>query len=182
AHEAVAALGPRERRLDERAERAAQRQLVPDRLRELERLRKLRRRPAAAHAGGCTASRQAPGAPAVRPQSFGDGATREPGKLSKPAHAERLEVVGALPFERQERQRQRCEELSDLLVANDEQLPRLRDRSGGERGKAPAGRTEPRVPLLPDRRERAPQRGLEPAVELLDAARLEVRDSERGRL
>ena len=111
AHEAVAALGSRERRLDERAERAAQRQLVPDRLRELERLRELRRRAAAAHACGRAASRQAPGAPAVRPQSFGDGATREPGKLSKPAHSERFELVVTLPLERQQRQRQRCEEL-----------------------------------------------------------------------
>ena len=39
--------------------------------------------------------RQAPGAPAVRPQSFGDGTTREPGKLSDRSYSELLELVRA---------------------------------------------------------------------------------------
>ena len=182
ADEAVAPLGPCERRLDERAERAAQRQLVADRLGELERLRELGRRAAAAHARGRSASRQAPGAPAVRPQSFGDGATREPGKLSKLSHSERFELVVALPLERQQRERQRCEELPHLVVADDEQLPGLRDRGGRERGEPPACRADARIPVRADRGERALQRRVEAAVQPLDPARLEVRDAERGRL
>ena len=68
---------------------------------------------------GRPTSRQAPGAPAVRPQTFGDGATREPGKLSKPANSERFELFVALPFERQQCQRQRREEAPDVFVAHD---------------------------------------------------------------
>ena len=123
ADEAVATLGPRQRRLDERAECAPERELVSDRLGELERLRKLGRWAATAHARGRSASRQAPGAPAVRPQSFGDGATREPGKLSELSNSERFELFVALPFERQQAERQRREEAPDLFVAHDEQLP-----------------------------------------------------------
>src|SRR3954454_595955 len=93
ANEAVAPLGTPEDRLHERTERAAQRQLVADRFGELEGLHELRRWAAAAHACGRAASRQAPGAPAVRPQSFGDGTTREPGKLAEPPHTECGELV-----------------------------------------------------------------------------------------
>src|SRR5207302_8925720 len=93
ADEAVAALRPRQDRLDQHPECTAERQLVPDRLRKLERLGKLGRRSATAHPRGRPASRQAPGAPAVRPQSSGDRASREPGKLSKPANSERFELL-----------------------------------------------------------------------------------------
>ena len=58
------------------------------------------------------ASRQAPGAPAVRPQSFGDGAARQPGKLSNRSYSELFELVVALPLEREQGQRQRREELA----------------------------------------------------------------------
>jgi len=75
----------------------------------------------AAHARGRPTSRQAPGTPAVRPQTFGDGATREPGKLSDFANSERFELFVALPLERQQAERQRSEETPDLVVAHDEQ-------------------------------------------------------------
>src|SRR5581483_4821826 len=149
ADEAVSPLRAGQRRLDERAQRAPERQFVRDSLRERERLGELGRRPATAHMRGRSASRQAPGAPAVRPQSFGDGAARKPGKLSQPANSERVELLVALPVERQQRQRERCEEAADLLVADDEQLARLRDRCGGERGEAAPRRSEARVPRRP---------------------------------
>src|SRR5439155_1252607 len=176
ADEAVAPFRPSERGLEERAERAAEGQLVADRLGELERLRELGRWAATAHPRGRPASRQAPGAPAVRPQAFGDGATREPGKLSEPAHPERLQLLVALPLERQQRQRQRREEAPHLLVADDEQLPGSRDGGRRERGEAAPRSADPCVPRRADRGERPPQRRLEPAVEPLDAARLEVGD------
>ena len=111
---------PREHRFDKCAEYTPQRELVADRLWKLERLRELGGWTAAAHARGRSASRQAPGAPAVRPQSFGHGATREPSKLSKLSNSERFELFVALLLERQQAQRQRSEEAPDLLVAYDE--------------------------------------------------------------
>src|SRR4029077_18195077 len=122
ADEAVAPFRPCERGLDERAERAPERQLVAARLGGLERLDELGMWAAPAHARCRSASRQAPGAPAVRPQSFSNGATREPGKLSKLSHAERFELFVALPLEWQQGERQRREEAADLFVAHDEQL------------------------------------------------------------
>src|SRR5262249_5282877 len=116
ADEAVAPLGSCERGLDEPCECSSQRQLVADRLRELERGGDEGGWATAAHPRGHPTSRQAPGAPAVRPQTFGDGASREPGKLPQLANSERFELFVATTLERQERERQRREELRELLV------------------------------------------------------------------
>src|SRR5204863_6853228 len=91
ADEPIAPLGPCERGFDESRQCTPQRQLVADRFRELERGGDDGGRAATAHARGRPTSRQAPGAPAVRPQTFGDGATRKPGKLPQLAYSERLE-------------------------------------------------------------------------------------------
>ena len=83
-----------------------------------------------------------------------------------------------LSLERQKRERQRREELGQLVVGDDDHLARPPDRSRCERGEAPSGGADARVPLGADRRERTPERGLEAAVEPLDSPRLEVRDTE----
>ena len=128
------------------------------------------------------ASRQAPGAPAVRPQSFGDGATRQPGKLSDRSYSELLELLVALPLEREQRQRQRGEERPRAVVGDDQRLPGPRHVRRRERREAPLGRSRARIPGRPDRRERPLERRLEPAVEPLHPARLEEHRSRLGRL
>jgi hypothetical protein len=97
----------REHTLDEHGEAPPKRVLVRDRLGELEPLRDPLDRLPCPDRGLLSRTRllpprQAPGAPAVRPQSFGHGATREPGKLSDPAYAQLLELLVALALERQE--------------------------------------------------------------------------------
>src|SRR5205085_12164245 len=72
----VAALRPGEDPVGEGTQRPPQRQLVRDRLRELERLRELDRNLSRTDLAALLASRQAPGPPAVRPQSFGNGGAR----------------------------------------------------------------------------------------------------------
>src|SRR5262249_1147368 len=142
ADEAIAPLGPCESGVDEPRQRTPQRELVADRLRELERGGDGCGRATAAPARGRPPSPQAPGAPGVRPQTFGHGATRQPGKLPQLANPERLELLVAAALEREERERQRREELRQLLVGDDDRLPRPRDRSCGERGEAPSGRPD----------------------------------------
>src|SRR5205814_7056157 len=124
----------REQLVEQHAERAPQRQLVRDRIRELQTLDELARRAAAPNAPPLAAPRQAPGAPAVRPQSFGDGAARKPGKLTQPPNSKLLQLLLRLLLEREQVDGQRREELARLLVRDDEQLPRLRDRRRRERG------------------------------------------------
>src|SRR5205085_3218819 len=121
-------------------------------------------------------------APAVRPQSSGDGAAWKPGKLPEPADSECLQLCAALPLERQQRERQRCEEVPDLVVAHDEELPATCDGGGCERGEPAAGGADAGIPVLPDGAERPSERGIEPSVQPLHPARLEVGDAERGRI
>src|SRR5205085_3821585 len=90
------ALGPCEQTVEQHCEPPPERQLVADRLRELERLVQGNRRPSRRHLPVLLSSRQAPGAPSVRPQPFGDGTTRKPGKLSDRAHSELLELLVAV--------------------------------------------------------------------------------------
>src|SRR4029453_15635177 len=119
------------------------------------------------------ASRQAPGAPAVRPQTFGNGAARQPGKLSKPSYPQLLQLLLLLLAQRQEPERQRREELARVLVRDDKQLTRPRDVRRGERRELPLGRADARVPGGSDCGERPLQRRLDAAVEPLDVASLE---------
>src|SRR4051812_10901179 len=137
-----------EHALEQHGEPTPQGQLVADRLGERERLRERLDRPPWVHASVLVSSRQAPGAPAVRPQTFGDGATREPGKLSDLAHAQLLELLVALPLEREQRQRERCEEFACRPVRDDERLPPACARCGRERGEPPLGGTGARLPRL----------------------------------
>ena len=132
-------------------EGAAEGELVPDRLGELEPLGDLRRRRPRLHSRVPLVPRQAPGAPAVRPQSFGDGATRQPGKLSDLLDPEVLQLLAPLSLHREERQRERREELLGAVVVDDQGLPRPGDRGGGERGEAAVGRACAGVPAGPDR-------------------------------
>src|SRR5207302_5885673 len=142
--------------------------------RELERLDDLSGWAPTAHACRLAASRQAPGAPAVRPQTFGHGATREPSKLSDLLHAELAQLGTAAWIQRHEFERQRREELGQPLVRDDQHLATARDRRGRERSKPPLRSADPRIPARSDGGERTPERRLEPAVEPLDSARLEV--------
>ena len=126
------------------------------------------------------ASRQAPGAPAVRPQPFGNGATREPGKLSELSNSE------LLPAPRSARrssgssvERQRREELSACARrATTSTCPGRATRGRGERGEPALGRARRARPsAAPTAASARLQRRLEPAVEPLDTARLEVGDA-----
>ena len=121
-----------------------------------------------------SASRQTPGAPAVRPQAFGHGAAREPGKLSKLSHSELFELRVPLRRERQERERQRREELAGALVGDDQDLPGARDVRRCECGEPALGSAHAWIPGRADGGERALERSLEPAVKTFDSARLEV--------
>src|SRR4029453_5616059 len=78
AQEPLASLRPAEQPFDEDRERASQSELVPDRLGKLERLDDLGRGPSPPHSPAVPSSRQAPGAPPVRPQSFGYRAAPRP--------------------------------------------------------------------------------------------------------
>ena len=75
-HGPLAALRPGEKPVEESTQRPPERQLVRDRLGKLERVRELGRHLPRTDLPALFASRQAPGAPAVRPQSFGDGVAR----------------------------------------------------------------------------------------------------------
>ena len=119
------------------------------------------------------ASRQAPGAPAVRPQSFGDGAARQPGKLSDRSYPKLLELLVALALEREQRAAAAARGTARAVVGDDQRLPRPRDVRRRERREAPLGRPRACIPRRPDRRERPLERRLEPAVEPLDPSRLE---------
>src|SRR5438105_8968970 len=72
-HSAVAALRPGEEPVEECPERPAERQLVGDRFGKIERLHELGRNLPRADLAALLTSRQAPGPPTVRPQSFGNG-------------------------------------------------------------------------------------------------------------
>ena len=177
------ALGSGEQAVDEHAEPSPERQLLADCIRELA----ASRRDGDAGCRGVNASvllapRQAPGAPAVRPQSFGNGATRQPGKLSDRSHSELLELLVALPLEREQGQRQRGEERARAVVGDDQRLPRPRHARRRERREPPLGGPGAGVPRGPDGRERPLERRLEPAVEPLDALRVEERRARLGRL
>ena len=69
-------LRTRKQAVEQHPEPSPERQLVADRLRELERLVQGDCRPSRRHPPVLPSPRQAPGAPAVRPQSFGNGGTR----------------------------------------------------------------------------------------------------------
>ena len=180
--EPLTALRPPEQPLDEDRERTPQCELVPDRLGKLERLDDLGRGPSPPHAPAVPSSRQAPGAPPVRPQSFGYGAARKPSKLTDLAHAELLELASPLLSERKQRERKRREELARALVGNDQHLPGARHVRRSECGKPAPGRAGAWIPGRADGGEGAPKRRLHAAVKTFDATRLEVDAAEVARL
>src|SRR5262249_55712245 len=152
------------------------------RFRELERLDQGFGRPSRCNPPVLLAPRQTPGAPAVRPQSFGHGAPGQPGKLSDRANSQLLQLLVAVALEREQRQRQRREELPRAPAGADRGRPGPRPPRGAGRGEAPPGGAGARPPRRAARGERAPERGLEPAVETLDPAWLEVHRPRAGRL
>src|SRR5207248_1854279 len=168
------ALRARKHAVEERPERTTEGELVADGLRELQPLHDLRRGTACVHTSPLLSPRQAPGAPASRPQSFGNGRARQPGKLTDAAHAELLELLATLLVEGKERQRERREELRRALVGNDQHLPGTRDARRREGGEPAPGSTRAWIPGRADGGECPLERGLETAVETLDPPRLEV--------
>ena len=97
--------GPGDQPIEQRAERAPQRQLVADRLGEGERLCKLHGRRPPAHAAALPAAREPPRPPPLRPQPLRDGSARQAGEVAEPAHAEPFELGIALRRQRQKRER-----------------------------------------------------------------------------
>src|SRR5439155_3287113 len=180
--EPLAALRPPEQALDENRERAPQRELVPDRLGKLERLDQLSRGPSPPHAPAVSSSRQAPGTPPVRPQSFGYGAARKPSKLTDFAHAELLELAPSLLSEGKQREGKRREELARALVGNDQNLPGARHVCRSESGKPAPGRAGAWIPGRANGSEGALERSRNAAVETFDTARLEIHTAGLGRL
>src|SRR6266702_2243197 len=83
-----AALGTGEDPVEQCRQCPAEGELVGERLRKLEPLGDFRWRLAGLDLRRVLAPRQAPGAPAVRPQSFGNGSARQPGKLADLRHAQ----------------------------------------------------------------------------------------------
>src|SRR5207244_9816664 len=126
--------------------------------------------------------RQAPGVPAVRPQTFGDGTARQPGKLAEPSNSQLAQLPRAPALEREQLERKRPEELAPALVRDDERLTRPRDARGGERSEPALRRPDPRLPARPDRGERPLERLLEPSVAALAPPRLDVDAPGPGRL
>ena len=181
-HRPSSALRPCEQPVEENSERPSQRQLVRDRFREFERLLELARRLPPPHAAVLASSRQAPGAAAVRPQTFGHCGARQPGKLTNPLDPELLELLTTLVVDGEQRERKRCEELARPLVRDNEHLACPRDVRRRERRESPPGRPDPRVPGGADRGERPLQRRLEPAVEPLHSSCFEIDTPEPGRL
>ena len=144
----AAALLPGEQPVEQDAERTPERELVADRLGELERLGEL------ATGGGVplraprAASREAPGAPAVRPQSFGNGGARQPRKLSQPLHPELLQLLAAAA--------RRAEQVSGSGARNSASARRRRRapapaarRARRRARRTSARRADPRVPAGP---------------------------------
>src|SRR5262249_53455178 len=97
-------------------------------------------------------------------------------------HSECFELLVAVALEREKRERERCEELRQLLFGDHDYLPGSRDRSCRQCGEPPAGGADPCIPLRPDGAERALERWLKPAIEASRAPRLEVRDAGGGRI
>ena len=85
-----------------------------------------------------------------------------------------LQLLAPLLFHREERQRERREELLGAVVVDDQCLPRPGDRGRGERGEAAIRCPGAGVPRGADRAQRALERRSDAAVEPLDPARLEV--------
>src|SRR5207244_3745535 len=126
-----------EQPVEQNAERASQRELVSNRLGELEHLQQLRGGLPSTDASTRAPSRQAPGAPAVRPQTFGHGATRKPGKLSELRDSKLLKLLSLPCLKREQGQRKRREELARVLVRDDQHLPGARDICGRQCSEAP---------------------------------------------
>ena len=149
---------------------------------KLERLRQLLDLPATANLSSPLSSRQAPGAPPVRPQSFGYGAAWQPSKLTDTAHAELPELASPLPSEGEQREWKRREKLARALVGNDQNLPGPRNVRRSKCGKPAPGRASAWIPGRADGGEGALHGCLNAAVESFDAARLEERGAEVGGL
>ena len=168
-------LRAREQPVEERPERPSQGQLVPDRLRELERLGELGGRAAAVDASlELSSLSERPRPPPFRPEPLGDGAPRQRRQLSQLSYPQPLELRVAVGAERQQRERQRCEKALLRAVRDDECLPGTRDARRRQSGEPAPGSARAWIPGRSDRGERPLERRLQASVEPLDPARLEV--------
>ena len=138
-----------------------------------QRLDELRGRLPSAHACLAAALGEAPRSSSLRPQPLRDRAGGKPAQLTQRAQAEPFELRVTIRRHRQERERQRLEELLFLLRRNEEDLARPRDARRGEGGEAPVGGADARVPGRADGGERTLERRLHASVETLDTLRLE---------
>ena len=168
-------LRPCEQPVEQRAERAPERQLVSDRLRELERLHELGRRPPAAHHERLPAACQRPRLPSV-PAAAAPRPLARQRRRARPSCARRaLRALRTGRPERQQRQRQRRQEASRPARSR-RRVPARDARRSPPRGRRTAARAAPArgSQAGPTDGERTLERRLEPAVEPLDARRLEV--------
>ena len=175
-------LGPGEQPVEERAERAAQGELVRDRLGEGERLDQLCRGRSPAHAAALPATGKAPRPLPLLPQPLGHGAPRQGGERAEGADAEPFELGVPPLLERQKRERERLEKRLLLLPLDDHRLPRARHARRRQGDEAALSRACARVPGRPDGGERLAERRLHPSVEPFDAAGLEHDHSRLDRL
>ena len=85
--------------------------------------------------------------PAVRPQSFGDGGLGQLGKLTESFHPKLAQLQLPALVEREQRERQRREELARLRVGDDEHLARRATlaaaRAAKRRSAAPIRASQP---------------------------------------
>ena len=151
----------------------AERELVADRLRELELLDDLRGRPAPFDFAAGLAQDDPPRLLAVRAQSIGDRRTREPRQLAEPPDPQLGEFPAPLGGQDEEIERERLEEERALVVVDDDDLERRRHARGRERGEPAGRRADPRLELGADRTKRPPERRVEPARQPLEAVRLD---------
>ena len=122
----------------------------------------------------CTAALgEPPCIPSLHSQTLRDCAAGQLRQLAERSEPETLELRIAVRCHRKQRERQRLEERLFLLGGDEKNLTGTRDARGCERGEAPAGSADARIPRRADRRERALERRLNTAVQALDALRLE---------
>ena len=165
--------GAGEQALEERAQRSAQRELVPDSLREDEHLGELSRRLSPAYLCLPPTAGQAPSLAPVRAQSLGDRAGRKLRELADAAQAETLELSIALARQGQQRKWKRLQERFLLLLRDEQDLTGSRDARSCEGREAARRRPNPRVPARADGSECPLERRSDSSVQPLDTSRLE---------
>src|SRR6185503_9293199 len=113
------------------------------------------------------------GIPSLHSQTLRHRAAGQLRQFAERSEPETLELCIVVRCHRKQREWQRLEERLFLLGGDEKNLTGTRDARGCERGEAPAGSADARIPRRANRRERALERRLNTAVEAFDTFRLE---------